>query len=80
MRTIVDWGDIIEFIANFLQIDWFWGRRWFWIFAFACVCILLAVAAMQSANGSDTTKTSVLALLAVACGFASALIAWRRKV
>jgi hypothetical protein len=68
---------ILDFIADLLPIEMVGWR--FWIFAFAAVGILVAIAAVQAASGGEASKASLLGLVALACGCASALIAWRRK-
>ena len=70
---------ILDFIADLLPIEMVPSRRRFWIFASAAVGILVAIVAVQAASGGEASKASVLGLVALACGCASALIAWRRK-
>ena len=62
-----------------LPIETVLSCRRCWIFAFAAVGILVAIVAVQSAGGGEASKASVLGLVALACGCASALVAWRRK-
>jgi hypothetical protein len=69
--------EILGSVADAILPETVLSRRRFWIFACAAVGILVAIVAVQSASGGEALKASVLGLVALACGCASALIAWR---
>jgi hypothetical protein len=83
MRSWIILDDALAILGAFadaiLPVEWVLSRRRFWIFAFAAVGILVAIVAVQSASGGEGARASVLGLVALACGCASALIAWRGK-